>query len=317
MDADGRRRYREVKHLVFGRREAAVTMHIPGPRWVAAAIGVAGCLLLAALEAQEVPPAGSSACDENEQQFGSLLSGDSDATPDLLAGYCESECLSPVTSGVTPPANADARLVAMARLCARQDGEYCFPEFASALQILAETERDPVPSDVLQAACTPCARGLYRELLAIGTGDPQGPSPLDLACDRQGGFCLVGTRQILDQLDALDTTCAPDTGSACQQQLLEFATAFSAQDSCVLGSLSPFCGSRLLPTGRAALAVAWAGLQQSSERLRPQRNQPTASRAALMAYQREAASMQQQLGYATLLFQPTELLDMEFSGASF
>jgi hypothetical protein len=292
-------------------------MQRSGRRWATASVGAAALLLLAALQAQEAPPVGLTGCDESEQQFRDLLSGDSDPTPDLLAGYCESECLAPVVAGVTPAADADARLVAMARLCARQDGEYCFPDLANAVQVLAEVERDPVPSDVLQVACTPDARRLYREFLAIGTGDSQSPSPLDLACDRRGDFCLVGTRQILDQLEALDTSCPPDTGSACQQQLLEFAAAFSTQDSCVLGSLSRYCGSRLIPTDRTSLSLAWKGLQQASDRLLPRADRPAANRAALLAYQREVARVQQQLDYAMLLFQPTELVDMEFSGARF
>lgn len=282
------------------------------------AIAAAVLLLSAAVLGSEetADPSQAAACDEAEQQFQSLLSGESEPTIDLLDGYCESECLSaaaPLT-GAPPARGVASRLAAMRHLCLRQDGEYCFPEFATALQALADAEEDPLSADALEEICTPCAQKAYTDFLAFGAADDRRASPLELVCARDPSFCAVRTRRFLEGLELLDTGCDPDPGSECCTKLLEFAGAVSRQDTCVWGSLRRYCGTRYVKSSSEELDAALESLRRTGVELIG-KAAPTA--AELERYQQLAAALQEQLDYAMLLFQPTEMLDLEFSGAGF
>ncbi|MFA6108440.1 MAG: hypothetical protein WDA75_06695 [Candidatus Latescibacterota bacterium] len=282
-----------------------------------AGIAAAVLLLAAGLSSEEpADPSRTTACDEAEQQFQSLLSGESEPTTDLLDGYCESECLSAAGSTTDEPA-AEAgtgRLAAMRRLCLRQDGEYCFPGFTAALQVLADAEEEPLPEDALEEVCTPCALKLYADLLALGPAADRRSSPLELVCARDPSFCATRTRRFLEGLELLDTGCDPVPGSECRSQLLEFAGAVSRQDTCVQVSLQRYCGTRYVESNPEELEAALESLRRTGAELTG-RTEPTATE--LERYQQVVAALQEQLDYAMLLFQPTEMLDMEFSGAEF
>jgi hypothetical protein len=202
----------------------------------------------------------------------------------------------------------------MRHLCLRQDGEYCFPEFATALQVLADAEEDPLSTEALEEICTPCAQKAYTNFLAFGATDGRGASPLELVCARDPSFCAVLTRRFLEGLELLDTGCDPDPGSECRSKLLEFARAVSRQDTCVRGSLRRYCGSRYVKSSHEELDAALESLQHTGAELAG-KTAPTA--ADLERYQQLADALQEQLDYAMLLFQPTEMLDLEFSGAEF
>lgn len=253
-------------------------------------------------------------CAEVEQQFQAVLSGERDLSPEFLTEYCASECFSSAVS-LSAAASEEARQLkvqAMRRLCLKRGEEFCFPAFAAALQQLAEVEDDPLSAETWQTVCTPCARQVYRELLGSLSESAGESSPLELLCARDSAFCFVRTRHFLEELEFLDATCDPAEAD-CQAQLLDFARQGCQQDPCVSASLQRIAHSRFAETSPEELGAALDSLRQLSCRIAS--SAPTAER--WIQLQQILGALQEELECAGLLFQPTELLDLEFSGAKF